>query len=56
MLIATALQTTVDYLLQGSDVTNAEEARDKAFYRKYMAQDPAKRRQMQKILDSLDDD
>ncbi|MGD1953740.1 MAG: helix-turn-helix domain-containing protein [Sphingomonadales bacterium] len=56
VLIATALQTTVDYLLQGSDVTNAEEARDKAFYRKYMAQDPAKRRQMQKILDSLDDD
>jgi len=55
-LIANALDTTVDYLLQGSDVTDAEDARDQAFYRKYMKQAPAKRRQMQKFLDALDDD
>lgn len=54
--IATALETTVDYLLQGSSVTDAEDARDQAFYRKYMKQDAAKRRQMQKFLDALDED
>ncbi len=55
-LIANALETTVDYLLQGSNVTDAEEARDQAFYRKYMKQQPTKRRQMQKFLDALDED
>ncbi|MEL7252792.1 MAG: helix-turn-helix transcriptional regulator [Pseudomonadota bacterium] len=54
--IATALETTVEYLLAGSDITDAEEARDQAFYRKYMKQDPLKRRQMQKFLDALDED
>jgi len=55
-LIANALETTVDYLLQGSNVTDAEGARDQAFYRKYMKQQPKKRRQMQKFLDALDED
>lgn len=55
-LIANALETTVDYLLHGSNVTHAEEARDQAFYRKYMKQQPTKRRQMQKFLDALDED
>lgn len=55
-LVANALETTVDYLLQGSNVIDAEEARDQAFYRKYMNQQPTKRRQMQKFLDALDED
>lgn len=55
-LIAKALETTVDYLLEGSNFTDAEDARDQAFYRKYMEQGSAKRRQMQKFLDALDED
>lgn len=55
-LIASALDTTVEYLL-GDDSEQAEEnAEDIAFFRKYKKMKGPQKDQLRKILDALDDD
>lgn len=60
MAIATALNTTTDFLLGGSDYLGSEEgeleARDKAFYRKYASMSQPTKDKLQKMLDLLDDE
>lgn len=54
--IARALQTTVEYLLEGSDGVDPDEARDAAFFRKYREQDKVTKKRLQQLLDILDED
>ena len=54
-LIATALDTTVEYLLTGN-AAEGEDPEDMAFYRKYKKMDPAAKERLRQILDVLDND
>lgn len=54
-MIATALDTTSDYLLAG-DGEQEEAAEDIAFYRKYKKMDASAKERLRKLLDILDDD
>lgn len=54
-LIATALDTTVEYLLAGDGVKE-EDAEDIAFFRKYKKMDAPAKERLRRILDALDDD
>lgn len=55
-LIATALDTTVEYLLAGDGVQEEENADDIAFFRKYKKMDAPAKERLRRILDALDDD
>jgi len=55
-LIATALDTTVEYLLAGDGNQKEEDAEDIAFYRKYKKLDAPVKERLRKMLDILDDD
>ena len=54
--IASALETTADYLLEGDGANEAEDATDIAFYRKYKKLDAPVKEQLRKMLNILDDD
>lgn len=54
-LIAVALDTTTDYLLAAEGVSETGEA-DRAFFRKYQSLDESAKKQLQRILDALDDE
>lgn len=54
-LIAIALDTTTDYLVAAEDVDAVGEA-DRAFFRKYRALDESSKKQLQRILNALDDE
>ncbi|WP_422022229.1 helix-turn-helix domain-containing protein [Pyruvatibacter mobilis] len=54
--IATALETTVEYLLVGDGEQEEEDAEDTAFYRKYRKLDAPVKERMRKMLDILDDE
>jgi len=53
--IAEALQTTVEFLLQGDDVAE-HNATDAAFYRSYRRLEEPQKAQLRRILDALEDD
>lgn len=55
-LIATALDTTVEYLLAGDGDQEEENADDIAFFRKYKKMDAPAKERLRRILDALDDD
>ena len=55
-LIATALDTTVEYLLVGDGEQEEEHAEDVAFYRKYKKLDAPVKERLRKMPDILDDD
>lgn len=55
-LIATALDTTVEYLLVGDGAKEEEDAEDIAFFRKYKKMDAPAKERLRRILDALDDD
>jgi transcriptional regulator with XRE-family HTH domain len=54
-LIATAMDTTVEYFLAG-DGEKEEDAEDIAFFRKYKKMDTPSKERLRRILDALDDD
>lgn len=54
--IATALETTTEYLLDGESEEEEEDADDIAFFRRYKRMDPAAKTRLRKIFDALDDD
>lgn len=53
-LIATALETTTDYLL-GADAVTEVDATDAAFFRRYRDMDPKAKEQLREMLKILDD-
>jgi transcriptional regulator with XRE-family HTH domain len=53
-LIASALETTTDYLLSGDSVTEAD-ATDAAFFRRYQDMDPKAKEKLRGMLKILDD-
>ena len=55
-LIATALDTTVEYLLGGDGETEEEDAEDIAFFRKYKKMASTEKERLRRILNALDDD
>lgn len=55
-LIATALDTTVEYLLGGDGETEEEDAEDIAFFRKYKRMGSTEKERLRRILNALDDD
>lgn len=55
-LIATALDTTVEYLLVGEGEKEEEDAEDIAFFRKYKKMGSPEKDRLRRILDALDDD
>lgn len=54
--IAIALNTTVEYLLQGEKEILPSDARDEAFFRQYKELDDKTKLRLQKMLDLLDED
>ena len=54
-MIASALDTTTDYLLAGSNENEAD-ADDLAFFRKYQSMRPGSKERLRKVLDILDDE
>ena len=54
-LIASALDTTTDYLLAGSSENEAD-ADDLVFFRKYKSMRPESKERLRKVLDILDDE
>ncbi len=54
--IATALDTTVEYLLAGDGGRGEENAEDIAFFRKYRKMDAPAKERLRRILDALDED
>ena len=55
-MIATALDTTVEYLLAGDGEKEEENAEDIAFFRKYKKMAAPEKERLLRILDALDDD
>ena len=55
-VIATALGTTVEFLLVGDGQQEEENAEDVALYRKYKKLDAPVKERLRKMLDILDDD
>jgi len=55
-LIATALDTTTEFLLGGNSEQEAGDAEDVAFYRKYKKLDDPVKERLRKMLDILDED
>lgn len=55
-MIATALDTTVEYLLAGDGEKEEENAEDTAFFRKYKKMAAPEKERLRRILDALDDD
>lgn len=55
-MIATTLDTTVEYLLGGDNEQAEENAEDVAFFRKYKKMRRPQKEQLRRILDALDDD
>lgn len=55
-MIATALKTTVEYLLGDESEQAEENAKDTAFFRKYKSMTEPQKEQLRRILDALDDD
>ena len=53
-LIATALETTTEYLL-GTDAVTEVDAADAAFFRRYRDMDPKAKEQLREMLKILDD-
>ena len=55
-LIAAALDTTVEYLLDGDGEKEEEDSEDIAFFRKYKKMKLPEKERLRRILDALDDD
>jgi transcriptional regulator with XRE-family HTH domain len=54
--IAKVLDTTIDFLLGGVNIISQEDATDRAFFRKYSEMGAPAKKQLQKMLDILDDE
>ena len=54
--IATALDVTIDYLLDDKDSVTEEDAADIAFYRKYKKLNEADRARLRKMIDLWDEE